>query len=614
MSYDSFSSKANSILKPIIIGYKKYFGFFFLVVISSSLFLISVNKLRQSLNTIAPISDEYYFERVFYSGNQNWIVGHPFHLVESSDLSSTEIISIGESIARLMYILLDNNIILTYLLFSFLCLFITIVFLVNFLNIEGKSFKTAVGVTFIAFFILFSRFSPIPSDSLQFSRMISPQFAICLWSFEIYLIAKIIRAISHGESFNKAHISFTFVTIVSLYAHYPYLFFCSIIAFILLQFKIQKTTKTKRYIFFNFIILSLGCLPHIVHLFRYRNTVAYNETLVRIGLIDTRFPGSLYIICTSLIIFILVKIIEKNISNRKTDHLKIHFSVLKMITLTILLASQSNIVSGYSIQFSDHFNILMNINLIALFGILVLFFQKNFSWGWFSVDHFNLSIKLRRVVRSTGFFLLIFIFYTTISAASHPLNYVNYQSHINSIFSKYNVDRVIVDTGSVPQAGLQQTVGAISGRKILYSSTLLGYGFTNKEVLDRYWISSGCPNNLGTNEINTIYGYTIVASEQKNNRIDYFLKFLPFELFENYLENRKASVSVKQESIKADISEYLISNKTDCLNLAKSFDIDAIIFSSDSKWYEIIIKHNFTTFKLNNGLFVSIVSSKNDLS
>ncbi len=614
MSYFDFSRKANSILKPIIIGYKKYFGFFFLVVISSPLFLFSVDKLRKSLNSISPTSDEYYFERVFFSGNRDWIVSHPFYLVESSNLSSTEIISIGESIARLMYILLDNNIILTYLIFSFFCLLITLVFLVNFLNIEGKSFKTAVGVTFITFFILFSRFSPIPSESLQFSRMISPQFPICLWSVEIYLIAKIIRAISRGESFNKAHISFTLLTIVSLYAHYPYLFFCSLIAYILLQFKILKTTKATRFIFLNFIILSAGCLPHIFNFFKYRNTVAYNETLVRIGLIDTRFPGSLFIICTSFIIFILVKIIEKNILSTKTDHLNIHFAVLKMTTLAILLASQSNIVSGYSVQFSYHFNILMNINLIVLFGILVLFFQKNFNWSWFSVSSFNLSINLRRGVRSTGIFLIIFIFYSTFSGANHPINYANYQSHINSIFLKYNINRLIVDTGSVPQASLQQTVGAISGRKILYSSTLFGYGFTNKEVLDRYWISSGCPNNLGTNEINTIYGYTIAASEQKNNRIDYFLKFLPFELFENYLKNSKASVSVKQESIKADISEYLISNKTDCLNLARSFDIDAIIFSSDSKWYDIISKHNYTTFKLNNGLFVFIVGNEHGLS
>jgi hypothetical protein len=217
-------------------------------------------------------------------------------------------------------------------------------------------------------------------------------------------------------------------------------------------------------------------------------------------------------------------------------------------------------------------------------------------------------------VRSAGIFLVIFIFYSTISGASHPFKYATYQSNLNSIFSKYNVNQVIVDVGILPQASLQQTVGAMSGRKILYSSTLFGYGFTNKEVLDRYWISGGCPNNLGINEINAIYGYTVAASEQKNNRMEYFLGFLPFELFKNYLENRKSNISDKQESIDADVGEYLISNKTDCLNLAKSFKVDAIIFSSDSKWYEIISKHNFTTFKLDNGLFVFIVSAKSSSS
>ena len=609
MSYFDFNSKANFVLKPLIIVYKKYFGFLLLVVISSPLFLFSVNDLRKSLNLITPISDQFYFERIFFSGNRNLAVGNPFHLIGSSNLASTEIISIGESIARLMYILLDNNINVTYLLFSFFCLFITLVFLVNFLNIEGKSFRTSVGVALIAFFILFSRFSPFPNESFQFSRMISPQFPICLWSFQIYLVSKIIRAISRGEAFNKANISFTLLTIVGLYAHYPYLFICSIFAFAFLQLKILKTTKMIRIIFINFMILSVGCLPHIVHLFKYRNTTTYNETLVRIGLIDTRFPGSLYIIVTSFIIFILVKIFEKTVSSMKTDHLKIHFAVLKMTTLAILLASQSNIVSGYSVQFSDHFNILMNINLVALLGILVLFFQKNFSWRWFSAKSINLGIKLRRGVRIAGIFLVIFIFYSTISGASHPLKYATYQSNINSIFSKYNVNQVIVDVGILPQASLQQTVGAMSGRKILYSATLFGYGFTNKEVLERYWISGGCPNNLGINEINTIYGYTIAASEQKNNRIDYFLGFLPFELFKDYSENRKAILSDKRESIDADVSEYLITNKTDCLSLAKSFKVDAVIFSSDSKWYEIISKHNFTTFKLDNGLFVFIVSA-----
>ena len=106
----------------------------------------------------------------------------------------------------------------------------------------------------------------------------------------------------------------------------------------------------------------------------------------------------------------------------------------------------------------------------------------------------------------------------------------------------------------------------------------------------------------------------VAASEQKNNRIDYFLGFLPFELFKDYSENRKAILSDKRESIDADVSEYLITNKTDCLSLAKSFKVDAVIFSSDSKWYEIISKHNFTTFKLDNGLFVFIVSANSSSS
>ena len=604
MLLNDFAIKLNSFFRPIFVKGKQYLGLLASLLLFYPIFIFPIDRLKNSLKLFTPISDEYYFERVFFANNNDWVVGYPSHFVGSSNISPTEIISVGESMQRLLYFFFDSNIILTYLIFSLICLFFVFVFLINCLNIESKNFKASISAVFIGFFVLFSRFSPIPNDSFQFSRMISPQFPLLLWCFEIFLIAKVIRSILNGKSYFPTNIAFTSLVVISLYSHYPYLFLSSIFSFVFLQIKVLKVTKQKIFVILNFLLLFFGSIPHIYLLLKYRNTSAYRETLGRIGLIESRFPGALYIMATAFSVLIIIRIIEKNIFHFRLDQVRIPIFVLKMTTFAILLSSQSNLITGYSIQFSDHFNILMNINLIILVGIIFTLIANNNIINLRLFNYLNLGAKFWKNTRIIGAVLLIFVSYQGFNETKEPWNYTNFKLQTISIFEKFGVNNVIVDADN-----LQQTIGAVSGVKVLYSSTQFGYGFTNKEVLDRFWISKGCPSNLSQAEKNSIYGYTIVASEQKIARVEPLLRIIDFDFFNNYLNNDKIKLAAARNSIKTDVNELTSKDSVDCLDIAESLDINAIIYTSDSRWNSMISKDNYPVFKLGNGFLLAIVSN-----
>jgi hypothetical protein len=280
---------------------------------------------------------------------------------------------------------------------------------------------------------------------------------------------------------------------------------------------------------------------------------------------------------------------------------KVNLSVLKITTVAILLASQSNLITGYSIQFSDHFNILMNINLIILLGIIFILIENNYEVNLKISKKINLSTKFWKNTKIIGAGFLIMVSYTNLDGIKEPITYTSFQSQITSTFEKYGVRNVIVDVNN-----LQHTIGAISGSKVFYSSTLFGYGFTNKEVLERFWISKGCPSNLSQSDKNTVYGYTVAASEQKINRIAPLLRAIDFELFNNYLKSSEIKLAVVKNNMDLEISKYLIAGDFNCFELAKSLNIDAIIYNSDSLWGSIIPKYDLPVFEFDNGFLLAV--------
>ena len=103
MLFNDLVIKLNTRVSPTISKNKKYLGLVVLLIILFPVFIFPIDRLKNSLKLLAPISDGYYFERVFFAKNKDWTVGNPLHFVEATNIAENEIVSIGESIQRLLY-------------------------------------------------------------------------------------------------------------------------------------------------------------------------------------------------------------------------------------------------------------------------------------------------------------------------------------------------------------------------------------------------------------------------------------------------------------------------------------------------------------------------------
>lgn len=115
------------------------------------------------------------------------------------------------------------------------------------------------------------------------------------------------------------------------------------------------------------------------------------------------------------------------------------------------------------------------------------------------------------------------------------------------------------------------------------------------------------PQQFKSIEKNTVYGYTVAASEQKINRIAPLLRAVDFDLFNNYLKSSKMKLTVAKNNMDAEINEYLIASNVNCFELAKSLNIDAIIYNSDSRWGSILPKDELPVFKFDNGILLAVL-------
>jgi hypothetical protein len=230
--------------------------------------------------------------------------------------------------------------------------------------------------------------------------------------------------------------------------------------------------------------------------------------------------------------------------------------------------------------------------------------NENLNFRPVAIRSINFGLISRLNINMLSVAIFAFIVYSTVINCKVPANYTSFQFKVNNIFHKYEIQNVIVDSD-----GLQQTIGSISGSKVLFSKTMLGYRFTNLEILDRLWISKGCPSYLSEDDKKMIYGYTIEASQQKINRIEHFQNILHLEIFDNYIEASKLKISKIEKNIDAEINNYMISKDRDCLNLARFHGVDAIIYSSDSNWNNIFIEQSLPFFEIGNGYHVAVVNA-----
>jgi hypothetical protein len=135
---------------------------------------------------------------------------------------------------------------------------------------------------------------------------------------------------------------------------------------------------------------------------------------------------------------------------------------------------------------------------------------------------------------------------------------------------------------------------------LLYENGQMFYGYSNEDLLRRFYISSGCPLNLTNDDVTNVFGYRVVASKQKGERFRGVMARIGFPELGTKLTKSLLEFSANQEKeIREELQDFkAVYRMTSCVDLARESSVEAVIFDETSLWKNILISHGIEYARL----------------
>jgi hypothetical protein len=530
--------------------------------------LMTLNSelLKENFKLGITPSDNFYSTRIYSMDNRIFELGDFY--VESTSKSNEkfEFFSLAEVIQRMTFKFVIDNPITNYYSISLLILILWIYMSIRIISdydlATTKSILLAVILIIPGYLIFFSNFNLLDSNYV-FARLVSPQWHGLFWLLSI-LFGKQIITSSRGE--RSLAIIFLVLLLLISPLIYPFLFLTiAATSFILIVHLFRNESKKEGiYLSGALIIVSILVLSAVNN--RTSNTILV-ETSQRHGLLESRLPGALGTTLIS-IVALLVIVANRTISSRRLNISSTDL-VLVFPNLGVLLACQSNVITGKSVQFSDHFNTFAYINLTLSIGLVLSEKLKKLNFLDL-LTKYKLVITLSLLATSSLSLMNSKGLYDT-SSGDSPLRSIK--------------GNVIVD--AKPQ---QDFFPAFHNVKLLFDNSIFLYAYSDEELMERLFVSSGCPAEFKFGDLSPILGYRFAPYEQRAER---WMTFKGNRIFGNlvdreierllYEAQERRTVAQKEfEIFKEKFSE------ANCLELATKWGINFVIFDKISPWNRIV--------------------------
>lgn len=506
--------------------------------------------------------DISYYQRIFNSDN-SFLLGDFYIEPGGFRERAVDFYNLGELVQRLGFKLMGSNVLLTYYLFSLIYLTLWIFLITKIVTfINPQNISTFILITSILLMLFFSRYA-LFGVTYPFARIINPQFSIVLWLFGTLLLVTILSNDSRKKEDLKPFFFYALNIIVASLS-YPFVFLTLMSTSAIVG--LYLISKKKYYkSFWFFILLIISAVPYILVSRGMRAHINFLDFAERMGLIISRVPGAAL---TLIITFSSIMIIVFNQRYFARLSTTIVQKTLVITTFGIILASQSNIITNISIQFSDHFLIfaVCNLILVIVFSISRL---KILSTEYFVPKKVKVPIIIILIISS--------MFKTFIPAVQYD-HKTNLHVLLGSKFDSST--NVIVDSV------ISMAFPVYSTADMLYQNDIYSYKYSNEEILERFYISKGCPRDLNLKSLSPVIIYRVEAYRQKAASVEKYLNLLHLEEKLSFLFRPLQIMALNRESeIMAEIENFLVESKgKSCVNLAKSYDVDFILFDNTSLW------------------------------
>ena len=303
-----------------------------------------------------------------------------------------------------------------------------------------------------------------------FNRTPSPQFIFLFWLLSIYFFLKLIN------SNENKYLLFTALSLVAMVYMYPYfwtMFVAVIIIYSLTRWISNSSVDLKRVVHIIFLTVLLS-IPYFLMQINSMSLSYYDESLTRLGMLNTHFPSGMKIVCIGLLLVLLFLYLfwKKKI---KLDKLSLF---LFSGSLAPILVVNQHIVTGKNLEFSSHYDLVA----IYLFSFAIAYF-----WVYFlSVIKSNLNKKL---FINISLVVVVVILYITaipviksqITAQPNEAHRQRYAPVIEWINKNTKKDDVIYTTNE-----LSKIIPAYTHANVFYAREANLFFVSDEEVEDRF--------------------------------------------------------------------------------------------------------------------------------
>ena len=331
---------------------------------------ITINSLSQVIMYLSYLI--LLFPNIIVKGlfNNQLILGDPFYLArmkETTFLSvdqdtpyvsynsifggKVEILSVGELVLGKLGLIFNLQIAELYIFSSLLIGLLILILAQKVLKEIGIRGQNLLIFLILTIFIFWGPFFPY---SLE--RPISPQIILLVWLWFILNCLREIKLTSY-----KTIVKIGFIAGLSAYLHYPYIFLqiqTGTIIFIIGMLLLKKPVR-------GFVLSTLFswvvALPYLLWSRDASLLEDYQDLFLRGGIIYNHIPTALSVVIFSIIALILIFLVLKrtNQTSLKFSRRPLLFLFSQVVGCT--LVSNSNLITGVSVQFSDHFDVFIRL-------------------------------------------------------------------------------------------------------------------------------------------------------------------------------------------------------------------------------------------------------------
>jgi hypothetical protein len=402
-------------------------------------------------------------------------------------------------------------------------------------------------------------------------RPISPQIVLLVWLFFIIVA---LRNVMKEQI--KTSILVGLITAVSLYIHYPFIFLQILSGmFILLISKIIRKENLRHLLIIIGVSL-IFAIPNIV--FNYYNSQSkeYEAILFRFGFVDSHLPVAYKTFGLGIIVISILVYLKHSCKARN--------SIIKIPLLDFLIAqtigcvavSNSNLITGKSIEFSNHFDIF----IYALFIISIGLFLSDLK-----------SIQFLKLIRSRKISLLTssLVFFALISSTSIYANQIveikNPDINNQKIWDwvRHNISE---DSGILFEVDAEAASTLLSQR-LFYSRDLFAFNFLQSEVNKRFFVNNGCSQSRFTEkDFSFVSGVRNEILIHKIDRYAHVFNSIGLDFFtKNYLSKQKMKELETLELFKLKVeSDFAEVKQMGCINFLKSRGVNYIFSPVYGEW------------------------------